>query len=120
MRELTSTTDPELEQAYEALVRDHRAAFERLARRLTGNAEDAEDQLQETLVDAYRAFHTYRAGTRFYSWVARIMSNNHLDRVRRKRHPVVSLDQAIGEGEQSALELPDDTADPEALLLREQ
>jgi RNA polymerase sigma factor (sigma-70 family) len=99
-------------------VTSHRAAFERLARKLARDPEDAEDLLQETLVDAYRAFGNFRADSHFYSWVARIMTNNHLDRIRRRRVPAISLDQASADGE--AIELPDDTANPERLLLHEQ
>jgi RNA polymerase sigma factor (sigma-70 family) len=116
---MPSSTDANKDQTYEALVRSHRAAFERLARRLARDPEDAEDLLQETLLDAYRGLHTYRAGTQFYSWVARIMTNNHLDRVRRKRHPVVSLDQAASDGQRGPLDLPDETTNPENVILQE-
>lgn len=109
----------ELDQAYETLVVSHRAAFGRLARRLTRSSEDAEDLLQETLLDAYRAFRSFRPDSNFYSWVARIMTNNHLDRIRRKQHPVVSLDQQ-GPDEASSLELPDESANPERVLLNEE
>ena len=117
-RERTLTADQQ--QLFESLAQSHQAAFERLARRLAGSAEDAEDLLQETLVDAYRGFHTFRPETRFYTWVARIMTNNQLDRVRRKRHPVVSLDQVAEEGGGETLDLPDESTNPERLLLWEQ
>jgi len=110
---------PLTDRLFESLAASHRAAFERLARRFTRNAEEAEDLLQETLVDAYRGFHGFRPDTHFYSWVARIMANNHLDRVRRKRHPVVSLDQPTENDRPVALDLPDEAANPERLLLHE-
>ncbi|MCC2669997.1 MAG: hypothetical protein K0Q72_2468 [Armatimonadetes bacterium] len=113
------TRHPETDQAFNALVESHRAAFGRLARRLTRDTEDAEDLLQETLVDAYRAFHRFRADSHFYSWVARIMTNNHLDRIRRKQFPVVSLEQG-GTDDTSAIELPDDSTNPERLVLHEE
>jgi RNA polymerase sigma factor (sigma-70 family) len=111
---------PELDRNYEALVKSHRAAFERLARRLARDPEDAEDLLQETLVDAYRAFGKFRADSHFYSWVARIMTNNHLDRVRRKQHRIVSLDQAETDEAAETLDLPDETSNPERVLLRDE
>jgi RNA polymerase sigma factor (sigma-70 family) len=110
----------EPEHTFEALVHSHRAAFERLARRLSRDAEDAEDLLQETLVDAYRAFHNFRPGSHFYSWVARIMTNNHLDRIRRRRHVVVSLDQPVGDEESETLDVPDESRNPERVLLHEE
>jgi RNA polymerase sigma-70 factor, ECF subfamily len=113
-------TERNRDQVYDSLVRSHRAAFQRLARRLARDPEDAEDLLQETLVDAYRGFHRFRPETSFYNWLARIMTNNHLDRVRRKQHPVVSLDQAAREDVCEPLDLPDDSANPERVLLEEQ
>ena len=114
------TLTPSQEGLFDSLVHAHQAAFQRLARRLAPSLEDAEDLLQETLVDAYRGFHTFRPDTKFYTWVARIMTNNQLDRVRRKRHPVVSLDHLAEEGGQETLELPDDSANPERLLLHDE
>ncbi len=109
---------PEVEARYEAQVRAYRPAFERLARRLAGNADDAEDLLQESLVDAYRSYGRLRPNSHFYSWVARILTNNHLDRARRKRLPQVSLEQP-GAGDAETLELPDEAANPERLLLHQ-
>lgn len=105
---------------FEILVKSHREAFQRLARRLSGNPEDAEDLLQETLLDAFRAFGSFRPGSHFYSWVARIMTNNHLDRLRRKQHPVVPLDGTGADGVSEALRLGDESANPERLVLHEQ
>jgi RNA polymerase sigma-70 factor (ECF subfamily) len=116
--ELTVRSEPAV--PFEVLIGDYRAAFERLARRMTRNTEDAEDLLQETLVDAYRSYPSFRSGTSFYSWVARIMMNNQLDRRRRKRHPVISLDHASADSESESLEFPDDTTNPERALFADQ
>jgi RNA polymerase sigma-70 factor (ECF subfamily) len=105
----------EADAAYEALVRSHRAAFQRLAYRLARNPEDAQDLLQETLLDAYRSFHHFRAGSQFYNWIARIMTNNHLDRIRRKQWATTSLDQAAPDSE--PLELADESTDPARLVI---
>lgn len=115
----TTSPHPDLDVDFNRLVESHRAAFGRLARRLAHDPEDAEDLLQETLVDAYRAFKNFRANSHFYSWVARIMTNNHLDRVRRKRHPVVSLDHSGGE-DAEPLDVPDESTNPERLLLHDE
>ncbi len=105
---------------FETVIADYRAAFDRLARRMSRNAEDAEDLLQETLLDAYRSYPSFRSGTSFYSWVARIMMNNQLDRRRRKRHPVISLDYASADPDSETLEFPDDSANPERALFADQ
>ena len=116
---MSESSPPELHTSYEALVMSHRAALARLARQLAGNVDDAEDLLQETLIDAYRAFSNFRPGSHFYGWVARIMRNNHLDRRRRKRHLTVSLDGADPTGAPEAMNFPDNSANPESLLLEE-
>lgn len=105
---------------FEGLVRDHRLALERLARRLAADPHEAEDLLQETLVDAYRAFGRFRPGSSFYSWVARIMTNNQFDRARRrKRHQHASLEQLGEEQGLEVCEIPDENANPERVLMSE-
>lgn len=104
-------------ESYDDLVAHHRPAFARLALRLTRNRDDAEDLLQETLLDAYRAFHQYQGGTRFYHWVARIMTRNHVDRFRRKRLTVIPLIQRGDDGSEEVLDVADDRADPAIRLL---
>ncbi len=115
---------PELSSAslreFETLTRDHRLALERLARRLAADPHEAEDLLQETLVDAYRAFGRFRPGSSFYSWVARIMTNNQFDRARRKkRHQHASLEQLGEEQGLDVCEVPDENANPERALMAE-
>ena len=43
---------------FEDLVRRHEASIYRFAYRLTGNHEDAEDLIQEAILEAFSAFHT--------------------------------------------------------------
>ena len=63
-----------LAEAFEALVRQNRDALYRGSYRLTGNHEDAQDFLQEALVEAFAAFARFRLGTHFTRWVMRIMT----------------------------------------------
>lgn len=57
----------------------------RTACRLTRNAHDAEDLVQETLLRAYRAFDRYEPGTNIRAWLYTILNRAHLDGVRRQR-----------------------------------
>ncbi|MBZ5610156.1 MAG: sigma-70 family RNA polymerase sigma factor [Acidobacteriia bacterium] len=73
--------------AFRLLVEQHSRAIFRLAYRMTGNEEDAEDVVQETFLRAYRQLSRYEARSSFSTWLYRIASNYSLDLIRmRKRH----------------------------------
>ncbi|MCK5752855.1 MAG: sigma-70 family RNA polymerase sigma factor [Mycobacterium sp.] len=55
----------------------------RAARRYTLNIADAEDLVQDTMVKAYKSFHTYRDGTNVLAWLLRIMTNTWMNSHRR-------------------------------------
>jgi RNA polymerase sigma-70 factor (ECF subfamily) len=72
-------------QEFEALARQHRPARARPALRLAhGDAETAQDIVQEALVRSWRRFETFTAGTNFRAWVSRIMYHLHVSRWRRQ------------------------------------
>lgn len=79
---------------FEKLMSDsYRQAYQ-MAYRFTSNRVDAEDLLQETYVRAYRFFHRYDETMPFTSWLYRIMTNIHIDSVRKNsRLRTVSIDQ---------------------------
>jgi RNA polymerase sigma factor (sigma-70 family) len=82
-------------RAFEALVVHHQTSIFRVAYRLTGDRDEAEDLVQESLVEAFEAFHRYRSGTYFDRWVFRIMRNSFLDGLkRRSRARLDSLEEA--------------------------
>jgi RNA polymerase sigma-70 factor (ECF subfamily) len=106
--------------AFEAMVARDWDRFYRYAYRLCGgSADDAEDLLSESLVDAFRAFDTYR-GEGFDRWFFRMITTNRIDMARRaKVRRAESLDSAW-EGEDGgaqAREVPDERADPERILI---
>src|SRR6059036_1350431 len=76
----------------EALV--HLDALYRVALRLTGNAADADDLVQETMLKAYRAWDQYEKGTNAKGWLLTILRNAFINEYRRRtRHPeTVDLD----------------------------
>jgi RNA polymerase sigma factor (sigma-70 family) len=55
------------------------------ARRLTRSEADAEDLLQDALLDAYAGFHTYREGTNVQAWLFRILYNRWVSTYRRQQ-----------------------------------
>lgn len=103
---------------FEGLIRDsHKQAYS-LAFRLTGNAAEAEDLVQESFVRAYRFFHRYDESLPFTSWLYRIMANAHIDLVRRRgRLRTTSLEGAGTDGS-GTWELPDREASPDRLMMQ--
>jgi RNA polymerase sigma-70 factor (ECF subfamily) len=95
---------------FERLVADsHRQAFN-MAMRLTSNPSEAEDLTQETFLRAYRFFHRYDENLPFTSWIYRIMTNLHIDAVRKRtRLKTVSIEQGGLDGAQT-WDLPDERA----------
>ncbi|MCP4664037.1 MAG: RNA polymerase sigma factor [bacterium] len=73
------------DEAFRQLVETHSREVFRLAYRLTGNQENAEDVVQETFLRAYRALHRFDARSRFSTWLHRITANCAMDLLRRSR-----------------------------------
>ncbi|WP_443045083.1 RNA polymerase sigma factor SigM [Streptomyces sp. Go40/10] len=81
--------DPE---AFGEIVRRHRDRLWAVALRTLGDREEAADAVQDALVSAYRAAHTFRGQSAVTTWLHRITVNACLDRARkaasRKTAPV--------------------------------
>src|SRR5919199_5958387 len=57
----------------------------RIARRLVGSREGAEDLMQETYARAFRSWQSYTPGTNLRAWLLRILTNLNIDRGRRRQ-----------------------------------
>jgi RNA polymerase sigma-70 factor (ECF subfamily) len=66
-------------------LREDVAALGILARRLCGNAADADDLVQDTFERAFRAGHRYEDRGNRRGWLATILRNRFIDRCRHKR-----------------------------------
>ncbi len=55
------------------------------AMRMTRNAADAEDLVQETYMKAYRAYDRFEEGTNLKAWMYRILTNSYINRYRSKQ-----------------------------------
>ena len=72
--------------AFRLLVERHSRHVFRLAFRMTGNEQDAEDVVQDTFLRAYRQLKNYQSRASFSTWLYRIAANASLDLIRlRKR-----------------------------------
>jgi len=70
--------------AYRTLVERHSRNVHRLAYRLTGNAHDTEDVVQEAFLRAYQKLGQFEARSNFGTWVYRIAANYAIDRMRQR------------------------------------
>ncbi|NOW01031.1 RNA polymerase sigma factor SigE [Isoptericola chiayiensis] len=101
-------TTPWVPPTWDEIVREHSARVFRLAYRLTGDRQDAEDLTQETFLRVFRSLSSYTPGT-FEGWLHRITTNLFLDQVRRKKRIRF---EAMGE-DASRVEATDDRSRPE-------
>lgn len=73
-------------EAFRALVDRHSRAVYRLAYRMTGSAQDAEDVVQETFLKAYRQLGRFESRANFSTWLHRIAVNCSIDLIRARPH----------------------------------
>lgn len=89
--DLTQETASERAARFE---RDAMAYVDQLytaALRMTRNAADAEDLVQDTYVKAYSAFHQFTPGTNLKAWLYRILTNTYINTYRKaQRQPQLS------------------------------
>jgi RNA polymerase sigma-70 factor (ECF subfamily) len=75
----------DLESRFETEAMPYLNGMYSSAYRLTRNAADAEDLLQETFLRAYRGFHQFEPGTNLKAWLYRILMNTFINSYRRKQ-----------------------------------
>jgi len=114
-------TREELAQ-YEAIVQRYARHVYNIAYRMAGNEADARDLVQEAFLRVYRALRRVEPDAPLERWLYRIVSNLHIDLLRKRpRTRVESLDAPVetARGEVSR-EIADLESSPEAILDREQ
>src|SRR5690348_1856203 len=86
-------------ESFAVLVARHHAACLRLATRVLGTREDAEDAVQETFLRAYRHLVRYEERERFTGWLFRILVNQcRTTLARRRRGESLIVDGALALG----------------------
>src|SRR5687768_5310730 len=99
---------------FRLLVERHSRSVFRLAFRMTGNEQDAEDIVQETFLKAYRQLKNYEARSSFGTWLYRIASNCSLDLVRSRRRHDEHQDRSEPDG---VLRVPTGDPQPDRLAM---
>jgi RNA polymerase sigma-70 factor (ECF subfamily) len=79
--------------AFEVLMRRHNRTLFRAARAILRDHAEAEDALQEAYVQAYQAIGSWRGEAKLSTWLARIVANEALMRLRKhaRRAEIVPL-----------------------------
>lgn len=88
--------------SFRAVVEEHSRMVFRLAYRMTGNVEDAEDVVQETFLKAHRSFGRFDARASVATWIYRIALNAAIDVLRRRRK--TSSPRSAGNGDTDPME----------------
>ena len=106
--------------AYRVLVERHSRSLFRLAFRMTGNQQDAEDVVQDSFMRAYKQLGKFDERASFGTWLYRIAANCSLDLVRSRKRRSEHLAPQEAEGSEfdetvTALPSPDPT--PERMAL---
>jgi RNA polymerase sigma-70 factor (ECF subfamily) len=109
-------------EAFRGLVERHSRAVFRLAHRMTGNPQDAEDVVQETFLKAYRQLGRFESRANFSTWLHRIAVNCSIDLIRSRKHQEAAHDASdleVLDGAARAARTDDgrDDPSPERLML---
>ena len=83
-------------RAFEEIMRKHNRMLFRTARAILRDDAEAEDALQEAYVQAFRSMDTFRAESKLSTWLARIVANEALMRLRKtnRRAEIVPIQPA--------------------------
>jgi RNA polymerase sigma-70 factor (ECF subfamily) len=77
--------------AFRAIIQTHNRRLYRIARSIVRNDSEAEDVVQEAYVRAFSHLESFRGDSSLATWLARIVMNEALGRLR-KQHPTVDLE----------------------------
>ncbi len=111
------------QDALAILFSRHSPALYQTALRLVGTPEEAEDVLQDGMLNAFRNLRRFEGRSQFSTWLTRIVINAALMRLRSRRSkPVVSLDEQLSVDDDLTFadQFPDRGPDPEQVYAREE
>ncbi|MBG0787991.1 MAG: sigma-70 family RNA polymerase sigma factor [Anaerolineaceae bacterium] len=94
----------------------------RLALRLTGNTQDAEDVVQETFIKAYKNLGKFEGRSKVSTWLYRIATNEALMMLRKRKDGITHIDEGIetDEGESMPIQIIDWCCLPEKEIMTDE
>jgi RNA polymerase sigma-70 factor (ECF subfamily) len=101
--------------AFRVLVDRHTHSVFRLAFRMTGNEQDAEDLVQETFLRAYKQIGKFDGRASFSTWLYRIAANCSLDLIRARKRRQEQQAPADKEGQPTVASVAAEAPTPDRL-----
>lgn len=108
------------QQEFNNEVIPHLDAMYNFAVRLTTDANDAEDLVQDAIVKAYRFFDSYEKGTNAKAWLFRILKNSYINNYRKQSKQPNHVDyDEVSTFYETVRDETTDTSDLENIMYRE-
>jgi RNA polymerase sigma-70 factor (ECF subfamily) len=106
--------------AFEILFSRYRPILYRLAQRILRNHEESEDAVQNCSLAAFRKLKSFKYEGAFRSWLARILVNEAITILRKRKRTYSSECSIPQERAEAADSLPDPRPNPEQILSQKQ
>jgi RNA polymerase sigma-70 factor (ECF subfamily) len=87
------------EQAWEAIVRQHRRKVFNIAYKFTGKHDEAEDLTQDIFLKIFKSLHTFDRRANFQTWLVSVSRNLCIDHYRSVRKERETIDRDVDAGE---------------------
>ncbi|MBG0771635.1 MAG: sigma-70 family RNA polymerase sigma factor [Anaerolineaceae bacterium] len=109
-------------RAFALLVDQNSDHIYRLALRLTGDSQDAEDVVQETFIKAYKNLDKFEGRSKVSTWLYRIATNEALMMIRKRKDGITHIDEGIetDEGETMPIQIVDWCCLPEKEIMTDE
>ncbi len=106
--------------AFETLVLRYDRKLLRIAQQMTRNLADAEEAVQEAFLKAYQKLNQFQRASKFSSWLIRIVLNECLMKLRKRRFSELPLEYEDSTGASLPLDLTDWSPNPEEVCSRKE
>jgi RNA polymerase sigma-70 factor, ECF subfamily len=107
--------------AFRTIMQTHNRRLYRIARGVVRNDGEAEDIVQEAYVSAFTNLHSFRGDSSLATWLSRIVINEALGRLRRKRRASVVAATIAENSQAHIIQFPLNTSDdPERTMAQRQ
>jgi RNA polymerase sigma-70 factor (ECF subfamily) len=77
---------------FDSEILPHLDSLKRYALKMTNDADDSDDLIQDTLLKAFRYFHNFEKGSNAKAWLFRIMQNSFINNYRKKNRQPFKVD----------------------------